>query len=234
MQCDFGECNLSYTCQAKGHHKVGGLQKCPLVCLRIDLFVSIVTVYKEPLTTPFLLPPNYHHHYHHHSHISLPEDTGTQQIPNYYRMLPTTTLLVIATTGAGPTLGLSTKVRDTRQATEHHVLDYRVFGETGCFEKNWGVGTMYVSDLDKCTAFYDPGIKSVNLTDTLDGCSCKSFTLFIKGYPWKGADQMYFVIVTVYTELNCRGEALSLRPGHKCGNVPKEGETWKSYNATCS
>ena len=89
-----------------------------------------------------------------------------------YKML-FTTLLAIATISAGPVLGRSSKVRDTRQIGDGYVCDIRVFGETGCFEKNWGVGTLTGGDVDKCFVFDDSGsIKAVNLTNIIDGCSC--------------------------------------------------------------
>lgn len=88
-------------------------------------------------------------------------------------LLPT--LLTIATMAATPTLARSTKLRDTRQTNDSYICDIRVFGETGCFEKNWGVGTLTGSDLDKCFTFYDSGVKAVNLTHIIDGCSCMSF-----------------------------------------------------------
>lgn len=55
---------------------------------------------------------------------------------------------------------------------DYYVLDWRVFGATGCFEKNWGVGTVTASQLDICMPFYDDGIKAINLTNIIEGCSC--------------------------------------------------------------
>lgn len=87
------------------------------------------------------------------------------------------TLMAIVTIGAGSVLGRSNKVRETRQI-DRYICDYREFGETGCFEKNWGIGTLTESNLNTCYIFYDD-VKAVNLTRIIDGCSCMFLSRFI-------------------------------------------------------
>lgn len=87
----------------------------------------------------------------------------------------TTTLLSLTTLSLARTIPAS---METRQDPDHYVLDYRVFGATGCFDKNWGVGTLTASELGVCFPFYDndtppSGVQAVNLTNIIGGCSCK-------------------------------------------------------------
>ncbi|KAM7186741.1 hypothetical protein V8F20_011252 [Naviculisporaceae sp. PSN 640] len=101
----------------------------------------------------------------------------------------------------------------TRQEepVDFYVLNWRVFGATGCFEKNWGVGTVTASQLDKCIPFFDDGIKAINLTHIIDGCSFH-----------------------VYTGVDCDGQSLDLKMGRQCGgNIPDESLSWRSTKATC-
>lgn len=147
-----------------------------------------------------------------------------------------TTLLptLLAITSPAVLARSTTETRDTRQTNDYYVCDYRVFGATGCFEKNQGVGTLTASDLDKCYPFYDLNIKAVNLTNIIDGCSCMFYPL-PRGFVREETKfNECVIIVHVYTQSDCEGESLALQKGQKCGgNVLEESHIWTTYKATC-
>ncbi|KAM7217222.1 hypothetical protein V8F06_007405 [Rhypophila decipiens] len=124
-----------------------------------------------------------------------------------------TTISLLALTLCQSVLALPSVARVAQDdpPVDRYVLDYRVFGATGCFDKNLGVGTITSSQLDQCLAWGDAGIKAVNLTNIVDGCSFH-----------------------VYTEPSCQGHSEELPKGVQCGgNIFDETFSWVSYKTTC-
>ncbi|PNY25622.1 Uncharacterized protein TCAP_04437 [Tolypocladium capitatum] len=58
-----------------------------------------------------------------------------------------------------------------------HVADFRIYGATGCYEKNLGVWTVIDDDIkgNPCTRFGDD-VRSVMVANVNDGCRLHVFT----------------------------------------------------------